>query len=282
MTVTQRRIRVVRVRAASGGLAAFGLRFSSPITLRLSPSVSLDYNGDHLRPPSTPPIRFVGAVVADLDVDVPSAALGTRPSRPIIPPLPRPAPRLDSLGTIDEYWEIDRQSRFLHPFEHIWSSPASRQHVDHCLNIAEFQASDVTMGASLSLPNSFDDENGRRRVRYLDSLRQTALETSSTGYRRLIYVSNGCVLLPVYLRGVERHLTSRPKWSVIAGSTALTDARIEIGGRFWSGIHSSATSMVHLRPILAIARWSSLPCFDALGFVLCGWYASRTKAYGYH
>ena len=126
------------------------------------------------------------------------------------------------------------------------------------------------MGASLSLRNSFDDENGRRRVRYLDSTRQTALETSSTGYRRLIYVSNGGVLLAVYLSGVERHLTSRPKSSVIAGSTALTDARIEIGGRFWSGIHSSATSMVHLRPILAIARWPSLPCSVSLGFVLYG------------
>ena len=132
------------------------------------------------------------------------------------------------------------------------------------------------MGASLSLRNSFDDENGRRRVRYLDSTRQTALETSSTGYRRLIYVSNGGVLLSVYLRGVERRSTSRPKPSVIAGSTALTDARIEIGGRFWSGIHSSATSMVHLRPILAIARWSSLPCFVALGFLLYGFCYPRT------
>ncbi|EJK64678.1 hypothetical protein THAOC_14565 [Thalassiosira oceanica] len=63
---------------------------------------------------------------------------------------------------------------------------------------------------------------------------------------------------------------STPKSSVIAGSTALADARIGTSGRFWSGIHSSATSMVHLRPILAIARWSSLPCFDALGFVLFG------------
>ncbi|EJK77898.1 hypothetical protein THAOC_00238, partial [Thalassiosira oceanica] len=57
---------------------------------------------------------------------------------------------------------------------------------------------------------------------------------------------------------------------MIAGSTALADARIGTSERFWSGIHPSATSMVHLRPILAIARWSSLPCFDALGFVLYG------------
>mmetsp|Transcript_2790 Transcript_2790/g.6433 ORF Transcript_2790/g.6433 Transcript_2790/m.6433 type:complete len:435 (+) Transcript_2790:1-1305(+) len=54
----------------------------------------------------------------------------------------------------------------------------------------------MTMGASLSLRDSFDDKNGRRRVQYLDSTRQTALETSSTGYRRLlIYVSNRGVLL---------------------------------------------------------------------------------------
>ncbi|EJK56281.1 hypothetical protein THAOC_23871, partial [Thalassiosira oceanica] len=48
--------------------------------------------------------------------------------------------------------------------------------------------------------------------------------------------------------------TSRPKSSIIAVSTALADARIGLGGRFWSGIHPSAISMVHLRPILAIVR----------------------------
>ncbi|EJK54863.1 hypothetical protein THAOC_25472, partial [Thalassiosira oceanica] len=62
----------------------------------------------------------------------------------------------------------------------------------------------------------------------------------------------------------------RPKSSVIAVSTALADARIGTSGRFCSGLQSSATSMVHLRPILAIARWSTLPCFVALGFVLFG------------
>ncbi|EJK68260.1 hypothetical protein THAOC_10577 [Thalassiosira oceanica] len=95
------------------------------------------------------------------------------------------------------------------------------------------------MGASLSLNTSSDDENGRRRVQYLDSTCQTAPETSSTGYRKLIYVSNGGVLLAVKLHGVERRSTSRPKSSVIAGSTALADARIGIGRRFWSGIHPS-------------------------------------------
>ncbi|EJK68179.1 hypothetical protein THAOC_10665, partial [Thalassiosira oceanica] len=36
--------------------------------------------------------------------------------------------------------------------------------------------------------------------------------------------------------------------------------------------------MVHLWPILAIARWSSLPCFDALGFVLYGfWYPKHRE-----
>ncbi|EJK76770.1 hypothetical protein THAOC_01451 [Thalassiosira oceanica] len=63
---------------------------------------------------------------------------------------------------------------------------------------------------------------------------------------------------------------------MIAGSTALEDARIGTSERFWSGIHTSATSMVHLRPILAIARWSSLPCFVALGFVLFGFCYLRT------
>ena len=123
---------------------------------------------------------------------------------------------------------------------------------------------------------SSHDENGLRRVRYLESTRQTALETSSTGFRRPIYVWNGGVPFAVYLRGIERRSTSRPKLSVILGSTALADARIGIGGRFCSGIHLSATSMVHLRPILAIVRWSSLPCFVALGFVFFGFCYLRT------
>ena len=78
------------------------------------------------------------------------------------------------------------------------------------------------------------------------------------------------------LSGVERRSTSRPKSSVIAVSTAFTDARIGNGGQFCSRIHSSAISMVHLRPILAIVRWSCLPCFVALGFLLYGFCYPRT------
>ena len=37
--------------------------------------------------------------------------------------------------------------------------------------------------------------------------------------------------------------------------------------------------MVHLRPILAIVRWSCLPCFVALGFLLYGFcYPRKTEA----
>ena len=57
---------------------------------------------------------------------------------------------------------------------------------------------------------------------------------------------------------------------MIAGSAASADGRNGISGRFCFRIHPSATSVVHLRPILAIVRWSGLPCFVALGFLLCG------------
>ena len=57
---------------------------------------------------------------------------------------------------------------------------------------------------------------------------------------------------------------------MIAGSTALADARIVNGGQFYPGIDIGYTSMVHLWPILAIARWFGLPCFVALGFELFG------------
>ena len=93
---------------------------------------------------------------------------------------------------------------------------------------------------------------------------------SLAGYRRRIHVSNGGVLLTVYLLGVERGSTLRPKTSVIQQPTAAADARNQFGGRFCSRIHSPATSMVHLRPILAICRRSCLPCFIALGFLLFG------------
>ena len=57
---------------------------------------------------------------------------------------------------------------------------------------------------------------------------------------------------------------------MIAGSTALADARIVNGGQFYPGIDIGYTSMVHLWPILAMVRRSGLPCFAALGFVLYG------------
>ncbi|EJK59667.1 hypothetical protein THAOC_20075, partial [Thalassiosira oceanica] len=123
------------------------------------------------------------------------------------------------------------------------------------------------MGASLSLGDSFDDENGRRRVRYLESTRQTALETSSTGYRRLIYVSNGGVLLPVYLRVVERHLTPRPKSSVIAGSTTSKSA-VNSGLEYTPPLPPWCTSGQYWPspdgPVYrASTRWVS--CFTAFG-----------------
>ena len=100
----------------------------------------------------------------------------------------------------------------------------------------------------------------------MDSTRQTALETSLTGYRELIYVSNGGVPFAVYLSGVERRSTSRPKSTVIARSAGPADSRNGISGQFCPRIHPSATSAVHLGPILAIVRRSGFPCFVALGF----------------
>ena len=51
------------------------------------------------------------------------------------------------------------------------------------------------------------------------------------------------------------------------GSTASTDARIASAGPFYPGIQLGSTSMVHLRPILAMLRSSGLPCFYVGG---CG------------
>ena len=87
-------------------------------------------------------------------------------------------------------------------------------------------------------------------------------------HQKLICVLNGCVPLLLLSRGVERRSTFRPKTSVIAVSTAKADARIRFG-RLCSGVDLS-TPMVHLRPILAIIRWSCLPCFAALGLLAFG------------
>ena len=48
--------------------------------------------------------------------------------------------RWEAIGKIDEYWEIDIRSRFLHPLEHILSSPASQEGVDLRLKIVDFQS----------------------------------------------------------------------------------------------------------------------------------------------
>ena len=118
----------------------------------------------------------------------------------------------------------------------------------------------------------------------MNSSRQTALETTSAGYRRLIYVLIGGVPLSFLspgVPGVERRSTSRPKTSLILGCTAKADASIiGFNGQFCSGIHLSASSMVHLRPILAILRRFGLPCFVALGLLAFGFCMDRrSKAY---
>ena len=54
---------------------------------------------------------------------------------------------------------------------------------------------------------------------------------------------------------------------MIRGSTASTDTRITSAGPFYPGVQLGSTSMVHLRPILAMLRSSGLPCF-LLGVVV--------------
>ena len=67
------------------------------------------------------------------------------------------------------------------------------------------------MGEPLSLRSSLHDPNGCWQVEYLNSLRQTALETSSTGYRRPICGLNGGVPLPFLSSVVDRHSTLMAK-----------------------------------------------------------------------
>ena len=71
------------------------------------------------------------------------------------------------------------------------------------------------------------------------------------GFRELIYVFIGGVPFAVYLGGVKRRSTSRPNFTVIAGSADPADGGNEISGQFCSRTHPSATSAVILRPILA-------------------------------
>mmetsp|Transcript_3361 Transcript_3361/g.7446 ORF Transcript_3361/g.7446 Transcript_3361/m.7446 type:complete len:296 (+) Transcript_3361:685-1572(+) len=85
----------------------------------------------------------------------------------------------------------------------------------------------------------------------------------------LLFASS-CGAMVFLCCGVEtRSTSSRPKSTVIAGST---DGGCHNRNRrkIWVWTTPLAASMVHLRPILAIARWFNLPRFDALGFVLYG------------
>ena len=53
----------------------------------------------------------------------------------------------------------------------------------------------------------------------------------------------------------------RRQRSMIRRPTASTDSRTDSAGRFYLEIQLGSTSMVHLRPILAIRRSFGLPCF---------------------
>ena len=86
------------------------------------------------------------------------------------------------------------------------------------------------MEEPLPLKTSFHNENGHWRARYFNSLRRTAQETSSTGYRMPICGSNGGVPLSFLSCGVDRHSTLMPKNvddSLVNGRSGCHDSALE-------------------------------------------------------
>ena len=137
----------------------------------------------------------------------------------------------------------------------------------------------ITPRRSVSVSTVFHGENGRLRARYLDSVRQTGLERCSAGFRRRIYRTIGGVPLSLHVTVLAR--CRRRQRSMIRRSTASTDARIASAGPFYPGVQLGSTSMVHLRPILAMLRSFGLPCFYVGGCGGCGQlltFASHARA----